>query len=78
MQRVTRQPGFVLDVTTPLWNAWVVGAGGGKKRSNLVCDVGSCFGDVTVHLAHDADVLVAVEEGVLLLALDAHVAGPRV
>lgn len=43
-----------------------------------MCDVGSCFGNVAVHLAHNADVLVAVEEGVLLLALNAHVAGPRV
>lgn len=54
------------------------GGGGDKKRSNLVCDVGSCFGDVAVHLAHDADVLVAVEQRVLVLTLDAHVTGPRV
>ena len=43
-----------------------------------MCDVGSCFGDVAVHLAHDADVLVTVEERVFFLALDAHVTGPRV
>ena len=30
-------------------------------------DVGARVGDVTVHLAHNADVLVAVEEGVLVV-----------
>lgn len=49
-----------------------------EKRSNLVCNVGSCFGDVAVHLAHDANVLVAVQERVLVLTLDAHVTRPRV
>lgn len=43
-----------------------------------MCDVGSCFGDVAVHLAHDTNVLIAVEKRVLVLALDAHMAGSRV
>ena len=40
-------------------------------------DIGACVGDVAVHLAHDADVLVAVEERVLVIlhAITATVCG---
>lgn len=38
-------------------------------------DVRSSITDVTVHLAHDTDVLVAVEERVLLLAVGTEAAG---
>jgi hypothetical protein len=34
-----------------------------------VCDVWPGFADVAPHLAHDADVIVAVEEVVLVFAL---------
>jgi hypothetical protein len=37
--------------------------------SYLMCDIWSGITDVAVHLAHDADVFVAVEEGVFLIAL---------
>lgn len=37
-------------------------------------DVGTSIADVTVHLTHDADVLVAVEQRVFLVALQAHAA----
>jgi len=37
--------------------------------SYLMCDIGSGITDIAVHLAHDADVFVAVEEGVFLIAL---------
>lgn len=40
--------------------------------SNLVCDVRAGIANVPVHLAHDADVLVAIEERVLLLPLHSH------
>jgi 16S rRNA A1518/A1519 N6-dimethyltransferase RsmA/KsgA/DIM1 with predicted DNA glycosylase/AP lyase activity len=40
--------------------------------SNLVSDVGSGIANISVHLAHDADVLVAVEQGVLLVSDRAH------
>lgn len=30
-----------------------------------MCNVRSCVADISVHLAHDADVFVAVEQGVL-------------
>lgn len=43
-----------------------------------MCDVGSRFADVAIHFAHDANVLVAVQERVLLFALDAHMAGTGV
>lgn len=38
-------------------------------------NVGSRVADVTVHLSHNTDVLVAVEQRVLVLALHAHAAG---
>lgn len=41
--------------------------GGGEGEANLVRDVRSGLADVATHLAHDADVLVAVQQGVLLL-----------
>lgn len=41
-------------------------------------DVGSRFADVAVHLAQDTDVLVAVQQRVLVIALDAHVTRTRV
>lgn len=34
----------------------------------LVGDVGSGVADIAVHLPHDPDMLVAVEQGVLLVA----------
>lgn len=37
-------------------------------RANLVGDVRPGLADVAVHLAHDADVLVGVQQRVLLLA----------
>ena len=39
-----------------------------ESVSYLVGDVGSCIADVAVHLAHDSNVLVAVQQRVLLLA----------
>lgn len=36
-------------------------------------DVGSSLTDVPVHLAQDTNVLVAVQQRVLVIALDAHV-----
>ena len=33
-------------------------------------NVGSGIADIAIHLAHDADVLVAVEQRILVLALD--------
>lgn len=38
----------------------------GKKT--LMCNVGSGIADVTIHLAHDADVLIAVQEREFLVA----------
>lgn len=35
----------------------------------LMSDIGSGITNVAVHLAHDADVFIAVEEGVFLVAL---------
>ena len=32
-------------------------------------DIGSCITDIAVHLAHNTDVLVAVEERIFLVAL---------
>lgn len=46
--------------------------------SNLVGDVGASVTDVSVHLAHDTNVLIAVEERVLFLSLHAHAAGAAV
>lgn len=46
--------------------------------SNLVSDIGASITDVSVHLAHDTNVLIAVEERVLLLSLHAHAAGAAV
>lgn len=37
--------------------------------SNLVCDIWSGIAYIAVHLAHHTNVLVAVEEGVFLVAL---------
>jgi hypothetical protein len=39
------------------------------RLSYLMSDIGSRIADIAVHLAHDTDVLVAVEERVLLVAL---------
>jgi hypothetical protein len=41
---------------------------GATAHSNLVCDVRARVADVPVHLAHDADMLVAVEKRILLLS----------
>jgi len=41
------------------------------KPSNLVSDIRSCVTDVTIHFAHDTDVLVTVQQRVFLLALAA-------
>ena len=38
-----------------------------QGEETLVGDIGACVGDVAVHLAHDSDVLVAVEERVLVI-----------
>ena len=35
-----------------------------------MCDIGARITDIPVHLAHDSNVLVAVEERVLVLPLD--------
>ena len=32
-----------------------------------MCDIWSCITDVTVHLAHDTDVLVTVQQAVLVI-----------
>ena len=45
------------------------------RKAYLVRDVRPRVADVAVHLAHDADVLVAVEQGVLVLGAGAMVAG---
>lgn len=37
--------------------------------SHLMGDIWSSITDVSIHLAHNSDMLVAVEKGVLLLAL---------
>ena len=41
------------------------------KPSNLVSDIRPCVTDVTIHFAHDTDVLVTVQQRVFLLALTA-------
>lgn len=41
-------------------------------------NVGPRFADVPVHLAHDTNVLVTVEKGVFLFALDAQMTGAGV
>lgn len=41
-------------------------------NTHLVCNVGSRITDVAVHLAHNSDMLVAVQKGILLLALHSH------
>lgn len=46
--------------------------------SNLVSNVGASVTDVSVHLAHDANVLIAVEKRVLFLSLRAHATGAAV
>ncbi len=43
-----------------------------------MCDVGPGIANVPVHLAHDANVLIAVEKRVLFLPLHAHAAGAAV
>lgn len=43
--------------------------------SNLVSDIGASVTDVSVHLTHNTNVFIAVEERVLLLALRTHAAG---
>lgn len=50
-------------------------ARGNISAPNLVSDVGSGIADISVHLAHDTDVLVAVEQRVLLVPDRAHPAG---
>lgn len=39
----------------------------GDVESYLVSDIGASFADITVHLAHDADVLIAVQQRELLI-----------
>lgn len=46
--------------------------------SDLVGDIRTGITDISVHLAHDADVFVTVEERVLLLALNTVPAGSSV
>lgn len=46
--------------------------------SNLVSDIWSSITYVAVHFAHDSNMFVAVEQGVLLLALNAIAAGAAV
>lgn len=43
--------------------------------THLMRDVGSRVANVTVHLAHNTDVFVAVEKRIFVLALHAHAAG---
>lgn len=42
--------------------------------SNLVSNVGASVTDISVHLAHDTNVLIAIEERVFFLSLHAHAA----
>lgn len=53
----------------------VLGWPSGVKSQDLVRDVGARVADVSIHLAHHTDVLIAVEERVLVLAVDASAAG---
>jgi hypothetical protein len=46
-----------------------------RTASNLVRDVGPSITDISVHLPHDANVLVAVQQRVLLVPDSAHSAG---
>jgi hypothetical protein len=39
------------------------------KLSNLVGDIRSCVTDIAIHLAHDTDVLVTVQQRIFLLSL---------
>lgn len=39
----------------------------GDVESYLVGDIGASFADITIHLAHDADVLIAVQQRELLV-----------
>jgi hypothetical protein len=41
------------------------------KLSNLMSNIRSCVTDVTIHFAHNTDVLVTVQQRVFLLALTA-------
>ncbi len=52
----------------------LVGQQNKGRTTHLMRNVGSRVADVTVHLAHDTDVFVTVEERVLVLALHAHAA----
>lgn len=38
------------------------------RHTHLVCNVGSCFADVSAHFAHHTDVVVTVEEVVFVFA----------
>lgn len=58
------QSGFALSLSLAIDRRW---------RSNLMGDVGSRLADVAVHLAQDTNVLVAVEQRILVIPLDAHV-----
>lgn len=42
--------------------------------SYLMCDIWASITDVAVHLPHDTNVLVAVEQRVLVVALHSHAA----
>ena len=37
------------------------------RATNLMCDIRASFTDIPVHLTHDTNVLIAVEQGVLLI-----------
>ena len=43
----------------------------GSQRLNLVCNIGTSITDVAIHLTEDADVLIAVKQGILVLPVHA-------
>lgn len=42
-----------------------------RNVTNLMCDIWTSVADVAIHLAHDADVFIAVQKRVFLLTLSA-------
>lgn len=51
---------------------------GWKRRLNLVGDVWSGIANVAVHLAHDANVLVAIEQRIFVVPARAQAPAPAV
>ena len=50
----------------------------GSQRLNLVCNIGTSIADVAIHLTEDTDVFIAVEKGVLVLAVHTSATGAAV